>query len=117
MSEALRNLVEAKNAFIHLNDEESQMKTLMFTACVYRSMGDYDQSYLDLQRCIEFFHKSKNTTWEALSLLSLAMTCEQIGDYKGMRRYNQQIVKLVTEPELQWMVGRALDGIGTIYLN
>ncbi len=117
LDEALKNLHEAKSVFVSLDDDEGRMKTLTFEACVYRSMGDYDQSYLHLRRCVEFFRKCRNTFWEAVALLSLGNTCEQIGDNKGVRRHYRRLIKIATEPEQQWMVGRALDGIGTIYYN
>lgn len=117
LDEALKNLHKAKSVFVSLDDEEGRMKTLTFEACVYRSMGDYDQSYLDLRRCVEFFRKCRSTFWEAVALMSLGMTCEQIGDNKGVRQHNRRLIKIATEPEQQWMVGRALDGIGTIYYN
>ena len=117
LGEALKNLLKAKRVFADLDDEEGRMKALTFEACVYRSMGDYDQSYLDLKLCVEFFRKCGNIIWETNALLGLALTCEQIGDSKGVRRHNRRIIKIVTEPERQWMVGRALDGIGTIYYN
>jgi signal transduction histidine kinase len=115
LSDSLKNLVKARNLFTSQGDEEGQMRVRVFEACVYRSMGDYDQSYLDLKRCVEFFHIRRDKLWEATSLLSLALTCEQIGDYEGMQQYNQRIIQKVTQPELQWIVGRALDGIGTIH--
>lgn len=117
LDHALKNLLESKNIFVRLHDEDGLIKVHLFEACVYRSLGDYDQSYLVLKNCSDFFRKRRNIYWEAVALISLAITCEEIGDTKGVQKHNQRIIDIVTEPGQYWMVGRALGGLGTLCYN
>jgi signal transduction histidine kinase len=116
LEESLRDLIEAKRRFSAIDDEVGRMKAQTFVGCVYRSLGDYDRSYLDLTECVDYFRERGDHFWESIVAMSLAITCEQIGDTKGMERYNRRVIGIATDPELRWMVGRALNGLGNRYL-
>jgi signal transduction histidine kinase len=117
LSRALHLLVEARRLFAALGDESGQMRARSFEGGVYRSVGDHDQSYLDLKTSVQYFRDSGDSYWEAVTALSLAITCEQLGDYDGMERYSRRIIEIVTEPSRHWMLGRALNGLATIRLR
>ncbi|HER19817.1 MAG TPA: tetratricopeptide repeat protein [Chromatiales bacterium] len=111
---SLQRLMEARRLYAALDDEGGQMRARGFEGGVYRSIGDHDQSYLDLKTCVQYFRDSGDAYWEAVTALSLAITCEQLGDYDGVEEYSRRIIQIVTKPRLYWMLGRALNGLATI---
>lgn len=115
LEQALRNLLDARRRFANLGDEVCVMKARSFEGSVYRSLGDYDQSYLDLTAATDYFRKEGDAFWESISALSLAITCEQIGDYEGMQRNNARILEIEPSVGQRWIVGRALIGLGNTY--
>jgi len=115
LKRALEELFEAKSIFDELDDPEGHAKAVITIGNVYRSIGDYDQAYLNSHQALVFFETAGNRLWECISLVSLAMTCELIGDYQSSLQYCNKLIETATTPETKWLTGRAFDGIGNAY--
>ena len=112
---ALATFLEADTTFLELDDASGRAKVRCFVGAVYRSLGDYDQAFLEGLEPAEYFASQADSKWEAIARLSLAMTSQELGDFQGARRQCEKILELKEGADEQWLVGRALSGIGAAY--
>ena len=109
---ALATLLEADANFRELGDASGRAKVHTIIAGVYRSFGDLDQSFLEGLDPIDFFAANADPAWEARARLSHSMTTLELGDFEGTRKHCEKILELREGSDEQWIVGRALSGIG-----
>ena len=112
---ALATLLEADTTFRELDDASGRAKVRVVVGAVYRSLGDYDQAFLEGLDPVEYFTSQADSAWEALARLSLAMTSHELGDFEGARRQYEKVLELSEGTDEQWIVGRALSGIGAAH--
>ena len=109
---ALVTFLEADTTFLELDDASGRAKVRCFVGAVYRSLGDYDQAFLEGLDPVEYFASQADSKWEALARLSIAMTSHELADFEGARRQYEKVLELREGSDEQWLVGRALSGIG-----
>ena len=112
---ALATLLEADANFRVFNDVSARAKVRIMVGAVYRSLGDYDQAFLEGLEPVEYFAANADPAWEARARLSLAMTSHELGDLEGARKQHEKILELREGSNEQWIVGRALSGLGAIH--
>ena len=115
LEEALATLLEADATFREIEDPTGSAKARMILGSVYRSLGDYDQAYLEGLDPAEYFGSRKDLVWESRAHLSLALTCFELGDMEGVLKHSNKMLDIVKDSDEQWIVGRALIMIGTAY--
>ncbi len=91
---ALATLLEADAIFRELDDASGRAKVRCIVGAVYRSLGDYDQAFLEGLDPVEHFTSQADSAWEALARLSLALTSHELGDFEGARRQYEKVLEL-----------------------
>jgi serine/threonine protein kinase len=112
---ALATLLEADANFRELGDEHGRRQVHLFISGVYRSFGDLDQAFLEGLDPVEFFAANADPVWESRARLNHSMTIHELGDFEGARKQCERILELREGSDEQWMVGRALCGIGAAH--
>ena len=64
LEQALQWLLESRSLFEELKDEEGSARTAIIISSVHRSMGEYDQSFLDALQAATFFRNLGDQYWE-----------------------------------------------------
>ena len=88
---------------------------LTFLSGTQRGMGDHEQVVQNAFIPLNVFEESGDRYWQALCLHTLGSLHHVFGDYEGSLRYYQQCIEKVQGAEQKWLIGRALDGVGTAY--
>lgn len=109
---ALATLLEADANFRGIDDASGRAKVRLIVGSVYRSLGDLHQAFLEGQEAVDDFVASGDIVWEARARISLAHTLLELGDFESVRKNCERILELREASDEQWIVGRALAGIG-----
>lgn len=112
---ALAILLEAEMLFREIEDSMGVARVHVIMAASYRSLGDFDQAFLEGSEALEVLEEQGDPAWQARGHLSLGMTCQEIGDVEGALKHYRKILDLRENSEEQWIVARALLGLGATY--